>query len=183
MNVVFVTGNANKAKYFSELVGMEVEHHSADVDEVQSLDLEEIVRHKAEGAFKQLQRPVVVEDTSLVIRSMGRLPGPFIKWFLEEIGLEKVCRLADLSPDRSAVASSIYTYYDGNDMKHFNGSLNGTISDHPKGESGFGWNQIFIPEQSRKTLAEMVDEEFKASYMRIKMIKQVGEFLRALDNS
>jgi inosine/xanthosine triphosphate pyrophosphatase family protein len=67
MNVTFVTGNANKAKYFSELIGMPISYHSVDIHEIQSLDLKEIARHKARLAYEQLKKPVLVEDVSLTI--------------------------------------------------------------------------------------------------------------------
>lgn len=177
MNAVFVTSNAGKAKYFSELIGLPIDHHSADVDEIQSLDLKEIATHKARQAFEQLQKPVIIEDTGLVIEVLGKLPGPFVKWFEHEMGLENVCRLADQDPERKAVASSVYVYFDGQKMHHFEGSLVGKISDHPAGKTGFGWNPIFIPHYSGQTLAEMDDKTFKKAYLKIKSIYKLKDFL------
>ena len=182
-NVTFVTGNPNKVKYLSELIGIPIKHHVADVDEIQSLDLHAITAHKAKQAYEQLKVPVIVEDTALSINSMGGLPGPFIKWFEQELDYEGICRLADISPDRSAIASSVYTYYDGKTFKDFKGSLEGIIPSHPRGKSGFGWNPIFVPEGSNQTLGEMIDKDFKATYARIKMIKNVREFLRSIDKN
>lgn len=36
--------------------------------------------------------------------------------------------------------------------------MKGSITDHPRGSGGFGWNAIFIPEGLRQTYAEL-DEE------------------------
>lgn len=179
--IVFVTGNANKAKYFSELIGLPIDHHAGEGHEIQSLDLREIAEHKAKLAYAQLGKPVIVEDVSLVINCLGKLPGPFIKWFIEELGLERICRLADADKNRKAVASSVYIYYDGQLLKYFEGSLEGIIADHPSGDSGFGWNPTFIPHYSDKTLAEMDDKTFKEAYLQIKPISEVGEFLSSLD--
>lgn len=181
MNVTFVTGNPGKAHYFSKLVGMDIENRAVDTDEIQSLDLEEIVTHKAKQAYAKLNRPVIVEDTSFIINSFGKLPGPFIKWFEESMGFEKICRLADIGEDRGAKASSIYAYYDGKKLKLFPGELDGTVSDHPRGKTGFGWNPIFIPHYSNQTLAEMNDEDFKQAYIQIKSIFKVRDFLNSLD--
>lgn len=179
-NVVFVTGNAGKAHYFSQLVGLEVEHHDADVDEIQSLNLKEIAAHKAKMAYDQLKKPVIVEDTSLIIKSLGKLPGPFIKWFEVELGLEGICRLADIEKDRSAEASNVHVYYDGNQFKYFAGQQAGSISEHPMGAGGFGFNPIFIPSGSQKTMAEMSDAEFKTVYLKFKKITELGKFLKSL---
>lgn len=179
--VIFVTGNANKARYFSELIGMPVDYHSIEGHEIQSLDLKEIAKHKAKLAYKQLKSPVIVEDVSLVINCLGKLPGPFVKWFIEELGLEKICRLVDVDKNRGAVASSVYAYYDGDVLEYFEGSLNGTIADHPRGDSGFGWNPTFIPNGAKQTLGEMDDETFKKYYIQIKPLEQVAEFLSGID--
>ncbi|HVO86717.1 MAG TPA: non-canonical purine NTP pyrophosphatase [Candidatus Binatia bacterium] len=181
MNVVFVTGNANKARYFSELIGLPIKHMPADVEEIQSLDLKEVAEHKARSAYKQLKRPVIVEDVAMQVNFLGKLPGPFIKWFIEEIGLEKICRLADASEDRGAIASCVYAYYDGKLLKLLEGSLSGTIAKHPRGAEGFGWNPTFVPEGSEQTLAEMDEPTFKKFYIRIKPIPQLKEFLTGLD--
>ena len=179
-NVVFVTGNANKARYFSELVGMDIPHQKADVPEIQSLNPEEVVIAKAKAAFLELGRPVIVEDTSLIIETMGRLPGTFIKWFIDELSMEKLCRLADSDPLRKAAASAIFAYYDGNDLRLFKGSIVGSIAQDPRGSSGFGWNAIFIPDGAEKTLGEMDDAEFKKYYGKIKRFDEVKVFLASL---
>lgn len=182
MNVVYVTGNAGKAKYFSKIIGLDIEHHSADVDEIQSLDLEEIAVHKAKQAYAQIMRPVIVEDTSLSLNSMGPLPGPFIKWFEVGLGLEGFCRLADFNPDRSATVSNIHVYHDGKKARLFKSSLDGVIADHPRGKGGFGFNPLFIPIGKTQSLAEMSDEEFIGEYIKFKPILQLKEFLLELDN-
>lgn len=181
-NVVFVTGNAHKAGYFSQLIGLEIPHEKADVPEIQSLDPKEVVIAKAKAAYKQLGKPVIVEDTSLQIQTMGRLPGTFIKWFLEELGEEKICRLADFDPTRQARASAIFAYYDGSDVKLFEGGATGTIADVPRGTTGFGWNKIFIPEGANETLGEMSEDKFSEYYGKIKRFDMMKDFLNTLED-
>lgn len=177
MNAVYVTGNHNKARYFSEILGLDIPHEAADVEEIQSLDPEEVVTAKVREAYKQIGKPVIVEDTSFVIESMGRLPGTFIKWFIEEIGCEGICRLADKDPERKATASAIFVYYDGIVLESFKGSFSGKVSMEPRGASGFGWNQIFIPDGHDQTLGEMEDETFKNVYTKIKPFYELRDFL------
>jgi len=177
MNVVFVTGSANKAKYFSELVGLDVPHLKVDAPEIQSLDLLEVVSEKARAAYAIVGTPVLVEDTSLVIHSFGKLPGTFIKWFLEEIGFEKLLLQVGLNEDRSATASAAFAYFDGEELKVFKGEEVGTIAPTSKGSTGFGWNSLFIPEGASLTLGEMDDATFKSHYLKIKPIEAVKEFL------
>jgi non-canonical purine NTP pyrophosphatase (RdgB/HAM1 family) len=181
MNVIYVTGNAGKAKYFSKIIGLDIKHHDADVDEIQSLDLKEIAIYKAKQAYAQLGSPVIVEDTSLTLKSMGPLPGPFIKWFEVGLGLEGFCRLADLNQDRSATVSNVHVYYDGQKAYPFQGSLEGKIADSPRGKGGFGFNPSFIPVGKTQTMAEMTESDFIKEYLKFKPIMQLKEFLLSID--
>lgn len=178
--VIFVTGNANKARYFSRATGLVVKGYKLDIPEIQSLDLSQIITHKVHSAYDQFKKPVIVEDTSLIILSFGKLPGPFVKWFIEELGLEKICRLADVSEDRRAIARTIYAYYDGQRLEQFDGSLNGRIAEQPKGKGGYGWNPIFIPDSYNKTLGEMSEAEFTEVYRSYKPVVKVAGFLKTL---
>lgn len=182
MNIVYVTGNENKARLFNKMLGLELERAKVDVPEIQSLDPIEVVQHKVTAAYRILKRPVIVEDTFLTIHALGKLPGPFIKWFLEELKLEGLCRLLD-GKDRNAVAGAVIAYYDGKRLELFKRSLKGAISDNPRGDSGFGWNGVFIPEGSKKTLGEMDEDEFKKFYMRIKPFDEVATFLKNIDKA
>ncbi len=179
--VVFVTGNQHKADYFAQLAGVVIDHKAVEYHEIQSLDLKEVATEKARAAYKMLKRPVIIEDTALTIHSMGKLPGTYIKWFIEELGFEKLCRLADIDPNRSASCSSLYVYFDGKKHTYFGGELKGAIADHPRGASGFGWNRTFVPEGQNLTLGEMPNETFKKYYLKVKPLDKVGEFIRKLD--
>ena len=100
MKIVLITGNAGKAEEVSRYLKIPIEHQSLDLNEIQSLDLEEIVKDKASRAFKEIGKPVLVEDVSFTFHSLGKLPGPLIKWFQKELENEGLCRLID-GKDRS----------------------------------------------------------------------------------
>lgn len=179
MKVTYVTGNAHKAKYFSDMVGIDIPNASVDVDELQSLDIRKVVKHKAEEAYRQIGSPILVEDTQLTFHALGRLPGTYIKWFLEELDVDGLCRLLNAYDDRSATAGAVLAYYDGENMKFFERNLKGKIAKVPAGESGFGWNRIFIPNGADMTLGQMSDTEFRQWYARVKPFAEVGNFLRS----
>src|SRR5690606_20154 len=139
--------NMNKVDYLRRTLDIELAHHPLDLDEIQSADPRVVTEHKARQAYEIVKRPVLIEDTSAGLVALGGLPGPFMKFFIElDNGLEKLCRMADGFEDRSAYAVGIYAYFDGQDLKIFEGRLDGKIADHPRGESGFGWDRIFEPE-------------------------------------
>lgn len=79
--VTFITGNQNKADYLAKFLGIEIKHQKVDVDEVQSLSLQEIVEYKVRRAYEIVQGPVLVEDVGLEFKALGGLPGPFVSSF------------------------------------------------------------------------------------------------------
>jgi inosine triphosphate pyrophosphatase len=178
--IVYVTGNAHKSEYFAKIMGMDIKQMKVDVDEIQSLNLREVVKHKAYQAFELAKRPVIVEDTKMTFNALGALPGPFIKWFLDELGAEGLCKLLDGYSDRSAIAGAAIAYYDGSTLEIFEKELAGKISNKPEGTDGFGWNKIFIPEGSDMTLAEMDEVLFTNYYHKIKAFKELKKFLDTL---
>lgn len=76
-NLTFVTGNIAKYQQLRRHLKYLLLHQKLDLGEIQSLDLEEIIEHKAKEAYKQIKQPVLVEDTSLVFQALGKLPGGF----------------------------------------------------------------------------------------------------------
>lgn len=179
--LTFITGNAGKARYLSDYFHLPVEHRKLDLPEIQSLDLKEIVEDKARRAFEIVKYSVLVEDVSLVFTGLGKLPGPFIKWFLETLGNDGLCRLLNVFDDRSARAEVEFAICDGAGVHTFGGMMEGTIAETPKGEMGFGWDPIFIPVGYAKTWAEMTDDEKHATSMRKIALEKMAEFLHKGD--
>lgn len=176
--LVFITGNQDKADYLARLLGVPITHQKVDLDEIQSLDLKKIVEHKARQAYEVVQRPVIVDDVSLEFTALSGLPGPFIKFFVDTTGLVAVCKMLNGFNDRSAVARGAFGYFDGNQLEVFSSELTGSIAEAPRGTSGFGWDKIFIPEgYGGKTRAELSHNEDDASYLQIKPIEQLRDFL------
>ena len=60
----------------------------------------------------------------------------------------------------------------------FEGILQGTISDVPRGVNGFGYDPVFIPEGSNKTLAEFTAEEKNKISHRGKAVEKLVSFLK-----
>lgn len=179
-DITLVTGNPGKAEQISRFLGHRIRHSNLDLIEIQSLDPEEIVTHKVREAYSQLQSPVLVEDVSLTFSVLGELPGPFIKWFEKSIGNDGLCHLLDKHSSRDAHAKAVYGFFDGENLKIFQGESAGTISEIPRGENAFGWDAIFIPEGHTKTRGEMNTEEKDATSIRQPALKQLETFLLSI---
>jgi non-canonical purine NTP pyrophosphatase (RdgB/HAM1 family) len=177
-NLTFVTGNQDKADYLSQMLGIQFDHQKLELDELQSTNMASIGEHKAKQAYEILTTPVLIDDVSLGFDALEGLPGPFIRFFVDmDDGLEKLCRMIDGFDSRVAVATCVMVYYDGTTLEIFEKSLKGTISDHPRGKNGFGWDSIFIPDGYTKTRAELDSEEDKRTYLSIKPIRELKKFL------
>ena len=171
-DLVFITGNQNKADFLAKWLGRPIKHHKLDLDELQSLDLHEVVEHKARQAYQVLKQPVLVEDASMTFLAMGRLPGTFIKWFLEELGHDGLLRLVNSLPSPEAVGRVCYALCDGRSVKIFEGEMRGKIAKEARGSGGFGFDPIFINDGYNITRAEMSEEDYaKSSHRTIAMAK------------
>ena len=178
-DVVFVTGNPEKAANFARHIGIDIAHQPAELDEIQTLNAAELVGHKVRQAYEQLGRPVLVEDVTFVFEAWGELPGPFVKFFVvADDGVERMCRMLDGFDSRRAVAMCTFGYYDGHELRLFSGEIGGEIVDVPRGTGGYGFDKIFAPDGfDGKTAAELDEAGYDQYYTTIKPFTKVREFL------
>ena len=159
----FVTGNPNKVREAGEILGLALKSVQVDgIFEIQTPDLNEVVRHKAQQAYSALQCPVMVEDSGLVFHAWNGLPGALVKWFEETVGCQGMLKMVKDFNDRSATAICCFAVYDGETMQIARGEVKGTIADSIRGKNGFGWDVIFIPEGHERTYGEMSSQEKNA---------------------
>ena len=175
--LVYITGNAGKVAQVKRDLNFPFEHQKVDVPEIQSVELLEIVEYKAKAAFEKIRKPVLVDDVSLRLNALHRLPGPFIRFFVEEIGAAGICKLLEGYQDRSSVGEVAFAFYDGKLLKTFYAQLPGSTPDQPRGQGGFGWDAVFVPQGSTKTYAEMDDEERSRLYVRRLPMQEIKVFL------
>jgi len=170
MAMTFITGSAEKFREV-EAAWPGVVRREVDLPEIQSLDPEEIIRHKLEAACKLGVTPCLVEDTSLTIADWNGLPGPLVKWFVASLGVSGLARLALAAggPVAAEARTVVGTIELSGATRFASGSVTGRIVS-PRG-AGFGWDAIFEPTGSTKTFGEMSPAE-KATYsMRVRAIE------------
>lgn len=180
MKPVFVTSNRNKLREASMILGIELESESPDVPEIQALDLAEVAAAKVLAAREALGSPlrkVIVEDSGLIVEAWNGLPGAFTKWFLSGVGPEGLLRMLASYEDRSALAVCVVAVADGSgEVETFRGEVAGLVADEARGESGFGWDPIFVPEGQSFTYAEMGDAKHADSH-RARAFRAAREWL------
>jgi inosine triphosphate pyrophosphatase len=183
--VIFVTGNCNKLKEVQDLMGNDIiiEARALDLPEFQGEPLH-IASRKCLTAYEEVKMPVIVEDTGLCFNAYGGLPGPYIKWFLEQLGPSGLFKMLDGFEDKSGYARCIFAYFDGAHMDApvlFDGRCNGRIV-QPRGSTHFGWDPIFQPDGYCLTYSEMdMSEKGKISH-RGKAFRLLKEYLLSPNN-
>lgn len=171
-NILFITGNNKKVEEAKSITGLNVLVKNLDIPEIQSLDVEEVAKAKALSAFKLTNSPVIVDDTGMSINSLNGLPGALVAWFLNKLRPEGILKLLLNEKNRKASVCTCIAYADQTGVSAFTGTINGRVSESLKGENGFGYDPIFIPDGHDKTYAEMTtDEKNKISMRKIALLK------------
>ena len=154
-DLFFVSSNNHKYQEVRHILGsfkIKIGFLKFSLEEIQSNSLEIIAIKKAKDAFSKFQKPVIVEDDGLFIDSLQGFPGPYSSYVFETLGNNDIVNL--LKQNRNAKFVSFITYCDTNNVKSFNGTIEGTISTSVQG-TGWGYDPIFIPKNSSKTFAEL----------------------------
>jgi len=165
---VFVTSNSNKWHEAQRILGYAIERVELDLDEVQAESVAAVALAKAQAAYARLNRPVIVEDAGIELSGLGGFPGPFVKYWEKLGGLESICRAADGLGDRRMRAVCALGICSEAGAQVVEGAVDGMLSLHPRGQSGFGWDAIFVPQGAGRTFGEMTAAEKDARSHRRK---------------
>lgn len=172
--IVIATGNKNKLSEFQDMLkGYDIISIPVETKEIQGT-AEEIILEKAKQAYSVLNRRCIVEDTSFGFEEWNGLPGPYIKSFLDKLGYEK---LAFLTENKNVVSiCSIALANSADDIIIFTGETKGVVAES-KGDNGFQFDRVFIPEGHDKRISEMTPEQKNAISHRYKAIAKLKEYL------
>ena len=124
---------------------------------------------KARLANQASHYPSLSDDTGLEVNALDGRPGIKTHRYAayksgmsqDEANIEKL--LGELkgrpSTDRGARFVATLALVIEGVMLHATATLEGAVAEAPRGKNGFGYDPIFIPKGSQKTLAEMTDAE------------------------
>lgn len=185
--LVFATNNAHKLEEVRAILG----------DKYQVLSLAEINLHEdipetadtLEGNAMQKARYVkqhygldcFADDTGLEVNALGGEPGVFSARYAgpghdSEANISKLLLKMNKKTDRRARFRTIVALIQENETHLFEGIVNGTIIEERRGNGGFGYDPVFVPEGYSLTMAEMGEEKNKISH-RARAIAKLAEYL------
>lgn len=166
--MIFVTSSKDKFEE-ARLIIPQLVQKELELPEIQELDPRKIIEFKLKAAceLSSKETAIVVEDVSLNLAALGKLPGPFIKWFLKELGPEGVYKLAGALPSQRASVSCWIGLLKDQCVSYFHATVDGEIV-APRGSNGFGFDSIFSPVGQEMTFAEMSRADKSTFSMRRK---------------
>ncbi len=176
MALYFITGSKNKVAEIASVLP-QIEQLEIDLQEIQELDPHKIITHKLSEAQKYHEgSEYIVEDTSLYFEGMNGLPGPLIKWFLGALGPDKLAELATLYGGKAVAKTLIGYSHKQEGVQFFEGEMAGTIV-APRTTTGFGWDNIFIPEGYDQTFGQLGIEKKNEISMRVQAARKLKGYL------
>jgi XTP/dITP diphosphohydrolase len=161
----FATGNAHKVDEVRAILGpaWDVVAEDTEVDET-GATFEANAELKASALALRTGGLAIADDSGIEIDFLGGRPGVHsARWTAEADWIPRVLReLAEpVGAARSAryVAAAAAAWPDGR-VVTVRGTVEGRIADRPRGEGGFGYDPIFVPDEGDgRTFAEMTADE------------------------
>jgi XTP/dITP diphosphohydrolase len=124
----------------------------------------------------------VADDSGLIIEALNGEPGVDSAVYAgepknDQNNIEKVLFLMkDISARNAYFVTILALIIDGKEFL-FEGRIDGTITTSQRGTNGFGYDSIFIPENTNLTFAEMSSEEKNANSHRSRAVQKMIEFI------
>ncbi|MEI9935244.1 MAG: RdgB/HAM1 family non-canonical purine NTP pyrophosphatase [Ferruginibacter sp.] len=186
--LIFATNNENKVTEIRKVLAnifdiITLKEAGIDVDIPEPHDtLEANATEKSRTIFQLTNKNCFSEDTGLEVEALNGEPGVKSARYAGEQrsfdeNIDKLLfKLADLQNRKARFRTVISLIL--NETEHqFEGICNGIIISERKGNNGFGYDPVFVPDGSDKTFAEMnMDEKNNFSH-RKKAMKKMIEFL------
>lgn len=188
MKLVFATNNAHKLEEVRAILGesyevlslKEIDFHG-DIPETAGT-LEGNALQKAQFVKEHFGLDCFADDTGLEVDALGGEPGVYSARYAgdahdSEANMKKLLQKMAKKFDRKARFRTVVALIQGEETHLFEGIINGSIIRKRRGNGGFGYDPIFVPEGYTETLAEIGDEKNKISH-RARAIAKLAEFLR-----
>ena len=188
MTLLFATGNLDKLKQVELMIDNLKSPKDFDLDDIDVVEdgksLKENAYKKAKTYFDLAKVPTISDDTGLFVEALDNRPGIYAHRYAGEDSTYKDNRdklLSELKDkdNRDAYFKTLVCYIDENGKDYyFEGILEGTITKEEIGQYEFGYDQIFLPKGSDRTLGQMTEKEINQISHRSKAIESFAKFYK-----
>jgi XTP/dITP diphosphohydrolase len=191
MKLVFATNNNNKVKEIRSLLGdvfeiITLHEAGIDIDIPEPHDtLEENAREKSETIYKMTGQHCFSEDTGLEVFALNGAPGVISARYAGEqkSADDNITRLLQElkgKTDRSAQFRTVISLIIDGKEQQFEGICPGHILTERKGNGGFGYDPVFVPEGATRSFAEMNLSEKNQYSHRARAFAKLVQHLRSI---
>ncbi|MCC5904712.1 MAG: RdgB/HAM1 family non-canonical purine NTP pyrophosphatase [Balneolaceae bacterium] len=153
-----------------------------EVDEDQP-SLEGNALKKARYWHQKTGLPSLSDDTGLEVDVLSGAPGVYSARYAGKNAsylqnTEKLLHEINGQNNRSAQFRTVIAFVEGKGREHlFEGICRGTIISEPRGDKGFGYDPVFVPNGYKQTFAELLSEEKNRISHRGRALQKFAEFL------
>lgn len=189
MKLVFATNNPNKLSELQALVpdGIEILSLAAincneELPETNPT-LQENALQKAKYVYQNYGFNCFADDTGLEVDALDGKPGVYSARYAgeqrsSEDNMDLLLDNLKGQDNRAAQFKTIIALVIDKQKTLFSGICRGEIIKEKRGEKGFGYDPIFIPNASKKTFAEMPQDEKAKHSHRGKAIRELIDYLK-----
>ena len=186
--LVFATNNQHKleearaitAGKFELLSLADIDCHDDIPETAPTLEGNALI--KARWIFDRYGFDCFADDTGLVVDALGGEPGVLSARYAgpahdSEANMKKLLANMEGKADRKAhFSTAVALILDGKEYL-FEGRVDGTIASEPGGENGFGYDPVFVADETGRRFAEMTSEEKNSISHRGRAMRKLAEFL------
>ena len=141
MEIYIVSKNPYKQtelrKYLESLDHICIKEYAKEINEIQTLNVKDLIEDKLIKAFQFVKAPVIVEHTGLFLDELDGFPGGLTQPFWDKVKKDKFCHYFKST---TLKAKTIIGFCDGKRNHFFEGEIDGTVSNEPKGDDKFQWD-------------------------------------------
>ena len=185
--IVFATNNVHKLDEVSAILG-----DRFDILSLHEIGCETDIPETADSfAGNALQKARYVkehygyvcfaDDSGLEVDVLGGEPGVYSARYSSggsKANMEKLLHNLTGKCERGAQFRTIIALLIGGETRLFEGIVRGTIIDEQRGDGGFGYDPIFVPEGYNLTFAQLGSEIKNRISHRAKAVEQLAEYLK-----
>jgi XTP/dITP diphosphohydrolase len=115
---------------------------------------------KAQYIYEKFGLDCFADDTGLEVDALGGEPGVYSARYAGEDSnarnnMHKLLKNLGENSNRTAHFRTVIALIEGEEIRYFEGKINGEIAYEPRGDAGFGYDPIFIPEGYDISFAEI----------------------------
>ncbi|MFU8813140.1 MAG: RdgB/HAM1 family non-canonical purine NTP pyrophosphatase [Balneolaceae bacterium] len=170
-NFILASGNPHKVDELRQIfkpLGIELKSalDFPDTDEVveDQPDLEGNAFKKARYWHRKTGLPALADDTGLEVEALNGAPGVYSARYAGgdatyDDNITKLLEELDGKQNRAAQFRTVVAFVDGEVEELFEGACPGKIINQKRGDKGFGYDPVFVPEGFTETFAELSSEQ------------------------